>query len=72
MMTKKKLSSIANLGLQRYLDETQVDHNWLGYYHFKLFLEKRVAQTAMSRLFGVNYRTIIKWINIYKENNREK
>lgn len=60
--------SIKKDGLQAYLDNTRSSHNGFGYDSFvsMVELEYRPSTASMAKIFSVSYKTMEKWILVYK------
>ena len=61
---------IADEGLEKYLDRTADKHNGLYYTDFVRMLQAKngqpISTSSIAALFGVDRRTIHKWVEIYK------
>lgn len=67
-MAKPVGISIRNLGLRQYLNANKDDHRGLGYKEFvTLYSAAHQNLTNLSRAFNVSRPTIMKWVDIYKE-----
>lgn len=67
-MTKSIGISIRDIGLKKYLDAHKAEHRGMGYKEF-VTLHKDAKQniTNLARAFNISRPTIMKWIDIYKE-----
>jgi hypothetical protein len=63
------LNNIENVGLEVHLDTTKQNHNGYGYLEFTDMLERKVNRANLARIFGVDRKTIDRWIEVY---NKEK
>ena len=57
---------IQDEGLKAYLNRTADKHNGKRYKDFAEMIDKHINKTSMARLFGVDTRTISKYIAIYE------
>jgi len=70
---KTKPKSIEKMGLQNYLLQTAEIHNGLAYLDFIAMIDRSATKVEMFTAFGVNRKTMDKWIIIYeRENNVSK
>lgn len=66
-MTRYRNPSIKDVGLELFLNSSKEKHNNMGYTEFKSLLDAKVNLTNLARAFNVSRPTIIKWIDIFKE-----
>jgi hypothetical protein len=69
----EKPTSIKNIGLKNYLDQTAEQHNGYGYDFFRKSIEVPVPPTtnSLARTFNVSRLTMGKWLSIYKEEQKK-
>lgn len=60
-------TTIKDLGLQEYLDQTKSQHNDHGWADFEEYMNKRISRTAIAKIFGVTGQTAYNWAKIYNE-----
>ena len=66
-MTRLRPDSIRAVGLKAYLNRTADKHDGYGYVEFKKYLDRGWGPTALARLFLVSKNTMLKWVDIYRE-----
>jgi hypothetical protein len=66
-MPRYKPPTIANTGLSNYLDSTRVEHNGFSYVEFTKMVDNKLNASNIARAFGVDRRTIIKWVVILEK-----
>lgn len=62
-----KNQSIREIGIDKYLDSTSQEHNNFGYMDLKVMVAQEVNTSNMARAFGVNRKTMAKWLEIYED-----
>lgn len=62
---------IRDKGLIKHLEDSKHLHNNYGYTDFLTMHDQKVNTANMARLFNVDWRTMKKWIAIYKEEQRQ-
>lgn len=63
--------SIADRGLENHLDQTKSLHNDYGYADFVDMLSRDVNKANLARIFGVDVKTVRKWVYIYQKENED-
>lgn len=71
-MSLNQTNKISEIGLKQHLDDSRNVHNNFGYDNFVTMINADVNDSNIARAFGVNRKTIKKWINIYKEQNEQE
>lgn len=67
---RHKPTSIKQIGLQAHLNQTKQQHNDFGYDAFVSMLGSEVNKSNIAKAFGVDRKTVTKWLEVYKgENN---
>lgn len=59
--------SIADIGLKKYLDSTEANHNGCDYAEFMEMLRLGVPMTKIAKRMGVGRMTISKWVTISEQ-----
>lgn len=62
---------IEDIGLEEYLNNTKHKHSGYDYSQFVSMLDKGVNKSNIARLFGVDRKTIVKWL-VIKDSRAEK
>lgn len=66
------LQGLKKLGLQPYLGGTHDLHNGYSYRDFDTMVTNGVNATNLSRVFGVNVKTVNKWLDVYEYEKNKK
>lgn len=72
-----KRTSIRDVGLQRYLDDTATSHNGKNHADFDRYLNEpdefgqTIGPARIAKAFGVSRYTVYKWMKIYKEETQQ-
>lgn len=71
MSAKAKPESIAEVGLEKWLDDRRDQQNGFGYKEFVFFTspEIRVPDSALGRMYRVERQSIRRWKSYLKENS---
>ena len=62
-----RTQSIRKLGLKKHLEATKTIHNNFGYDNFVVMLASGVNVSNIAKAYNVDRRTVVKWLQIYKE-----
>lgn len=65
-------NSIEAQGLETYLNAHADEHNGKGYTYFADFIGQNQNRTAIAKAFGVNFKTVDKWVKIYQKEQKGK
>jgi len=64
----QKQYSIEELGLKRFLNLTQADHNDLGFQQFDTMIKTGLLKkTQIAESFNITTPTLYKWLEYYKK-----
>lgn len=66
-----KPPKITDEGLKSFLDRTADKHDGLKFVDLERMIKKGISISSMASLFGVDRRTIQKWVAIYKDENAD-
>lgn len=58
---------IEDVGLEKWLNDSADKHNGLGYDKFVQMISVVKSKSAIAAVFGVERRTIARWIEQYKK-----
>lgn len=57
---------LVEIGLKKYLDSSLENHNDRDYDEFVKLFSQGVNKSNLGRIFGVDRRTIDRWIKVYE------
>ena len=57
-------NNIERVGLKRHLEASKQEHNGYGYDEFVLMRYSKVNKVNLARIFGVDRKTIDRWVEV--------
>lgn len=63
---------IESMGLKIFLDSSKSKHNGFGYAEFVKLYKSEVNFQNLGRAFGVSRAAVVRWANIYEEEQQAK
>ena len=68
---KTAANNIERVGLEAHLEATRESHNGYGFAEFADMRRRQVNRANLARIFGVNTKTMKRWIEIYEKETQE-